>query len=833
MRARRAWAGRLAAAVAAAAALGASGLACHDLPGLGTCGNGLAEAELGEACDGDVGGADTCTATCQLACQSAAVTAAYVAVGRDPATGAEQYCPDARMRCGLEGTCRAPSGAFRAPGLPHPFDVRAAAAGDADGDLIDDLVGSSATQLAARFGASREPFVDGVIQEAPSSESPPQLYDRRPDAVTPGVSDLALAVPTDGLAILSSDTESFKPELDVTLPIDASALSVIVTDPAPGVGDVFLEVAREGAAGLVVRRTAVPPLLAGLTLPGTCGGGGARLVEVAVARDRASFVVVGRTATGAGWYACRYTASGAAFGPPAITAFPGAPPPDWAVLADVDGDACAELVTGRYEPPPVGLTTFSYAAAGGGSCALTGALTELGQDRLSGTVALLDAGRLLDGTSREQLATAAGVYQIQPGSPTKLALIAAPTAPGRPWSSAAVVDLNGDGRLDLVAGRVQQDDVDVVRGGAAPTVYRADTAGIIEQVVAGDFDGDGLGDAALVEGSGAGARLAFLYGTGSGLAGPARAASTFGAPLVIARLGRYGWGYATRARDGIDDLAVVRVAAGVARGGVVLGDAPRIPTLPRLPPPAGGGIAEIGAVAVGKLDGARLLAATLAPGSDASIPRVHDLAAGTWGPEVQLGTFDADLARAPTVLRRAGAPLVATVARPRAPGAAPTLGAFDLAGRVCTGTPKGPVLALDAVDLLGDDGVDELVVTTGSLTAGDRAVSVIPVAPGAPCQLGAEQLGAALARCVDVARAGATIVALCELSARRYGLFRVTGGAREAEPFAEVDGLGTQLIPGDFDGDGVTDLAVGVARGLEVNVQFVAQCPAHDVRGCR
>ena len=44
--------------------------ACHDLPALGVCGNGIVEANLGEACD-DGGASALCTPACELACATA------------------------------------------------------------------------------------------------------------------------------------------------------------------------------------------------------------------------------------------------------------------------------------------------------------------------------------------------------------------------------------------------------------------------------------------------------------------------------------------------------------------------------------------------------------------------------------------------------------------------------------------------------------------------------------------------------------------------------------------------------------------------------------------
>ena len=61
-----------------------------------------------------------------------------------------------------------------------------------------------------------------------------------------------------------------------------------------------------------------------------------------------------------------------------------------------------------------------------------------------------------------------------------------------------------------------------------------------------------------------------------------------------------------------------------------------------------------------------------------------------------------------------------------------------------------------------------------------------------------------------------------------------TGGelVRAERPIAVLDGEGRFVTAGDYDGDGVLDLAIGVNRGGVVNVQLLRQCPAHDTRTC-
>jgi hypothetical protein len=125
---------------AAVVLFGAPLAACSNLPEIAAdlCGNGVVEA--GEECDGDAGAAGgTCGAVADgdNACH-------FVCAG-----GAS--CP-AGYACGDDARCRAPSAIFvPAPG-PYPFDGGDLAAGDVDGDHIDDLVGVGASALTVRFG---------------------------------------------------------------------------------------------------------------------------------------------------------------------------------------------------------------------------------------------------------------------------------------------------------------------------------------------------------------------------------------------------------------------------------------------------------------------------------------------------------------------------------------------------------------------------------------------------------------------------------------------------------------------------------------------------------
>ena len=70
-----------------------------------------------------------------------------------------------------------------------------------------------------------------------------------------------------------------------------------------------------------------------------------------------------------------------------------------------------------------------------------------------------------------------------------------------PWSAAAVADLNGDGKLDVVAASRAASGLDFFGGTATATLIPLEiaTAGPVAHLASGDFDGDALSDLVLVE----------------------------------------------------------------------------------------------------------------------------------------------------------------------------------------------------------------------------------------------------------------------------------------------------------------------------------------------
>jgi hypothetical protein len=837
------------------AALIAGGLAmwaaCHDLPDLGTCGNGIVEQAHGEACD-EGGETATCTASCELKCTDAAVTASYVDVG---GAGRAAYCPDASYRCGSDRVCRAPSGVFEPLAALVPFDVTTPpVVSDVDDDGLVDLVGTSMTRIYVGFGsAAGPPLGNVVIQDAPFSDAPYAIFDlpaSRPDADGPGT---VMAIPTEGVALLRSDGERFTPELDLPFEIPrdfGEVQGIVVRDPDPAIGDVPIVVQSKSATpSIAVARVPVglPPLPMQV-LPPCVGSGNQpwRTVDLEAAPDRQSFVVVTQRDDPAQpaaqpWHVCRYTYSGTRWALADLELPP--PTPSSIALANLDADACLELVVHGDGAP--GLAVLDAAGAG---CGFAGSTTPL---PLAGAgAALLGAGPIVPG-GLDELVLADGVYGACAGaadcgaSPAgTFVRVAGPTFPSR-WSAAAIADLNGDGALDVVAGRIRataanpvpigEPSVDIVRGGAIPDVYTATTSEPVTSLVAGDFDGDRLGDVAMIESAPPGDRITVLFGTREATAGTPVAMSPFGGQLRIGRASEIHWLPTTRASDGIDDLVVLQSGmpgpGAAPTAGLLVGDAARLMTTPHFPPTASTATAAqpLGAVAAGSFgsDALEILAVT---GPQAQL---YDVMANRWAPPVDLG-MELDQ---PVVALRDGP----ASARAAARGDGNTVVVFSVRGAVttCQVTAAGTPLELRGIDIDGD-GIDELAVFSSD-GDGTRTLQLFRTTR---CPL--EPLAiAALTGCVDVVNAGRGLIAICrdpgagaspvmnDPAARQLVAIASAGGTFVATQLAIIAGDARFVTAGDFDGDGVLDVAVGVHRGSGVGVQLLRQCPAHDTRACQ
>ncbi len=810
-----------------------AGAACHDLPDLGTCGNGVVEEANGEACD-DRGDSDACTAACELKCAASALDASYVELA------AETFCPGAEYQCGSGRICRAPSGFYEPLGQALPFNVGAApTTGDVDNNGLPDLVGTNPGNIYIRFASTiGTPLGEVIVQEAPSSDGPPVIFDPRPATQNAIRSELLFVVPTEGIALLQSDDERFAPEPEVPIEIQGdNAIGLVVRDPDPAErhGDVVMAVVvASPSSSIAVGRARVPApdgstAVMARALPACVGAvaGAWHLVDAEAVGDRRSFVVVTQRngAAAEPWHVCRYTHAGGTWIDSQHDYLPEVPIRE-ASLANLDADECLELVL-RSEQ------RLLMADAAGPACSFAPTAAPL---PFAGALEpLLAAGPIVAG-GVDELVLGKGVYRACTGpddcgasTPGTFVLAAEPT--NTDWAAAVVVDLNRDGFLDVVAGREGQVDLDIVRGGVTPNVYRASTSGPVTSLVAGDFDGDRLGDVAMAEGSPMGTdRILVLFGSQEATAGAPRAMSGpngVGGRVRLDRLGEMSWVPSGRAADGIDDLAIIRPGV-PTKAGFMLGDAARLMTTPRLPPTAIKRVPLAG-LAAGAFHGGEgeLLAFTQ---DRALFYNAANLMNAAWtmpsapGPKLQnpvAALRDGPMrpARGVALEVDSGNRLVVFSVR-QANG-------MNVIQQECNATASGMSLReLRSVDVDGD-GVDEVAAISDDGGPDTRRLQIFR----ADCQ---EALAEVLAGCVDVARTGRGLVALCRIGNPSRGPARGVFSIKEERELMDSFAVGDARFatPGDFDGDGVIDVAISLHRVDEVVVHLLRQCPDHDTRGC-
>jgi hypothetical protein len=103
---------------------------------------------------------------------------------------------------------------------------------------------------------------------------------------------------------------------------------------------------------------------------------------------------------------------------------------------------------------------------------------------------------------------------------------------GGAWTEAKIADLNGNGKLDVVAASSARPNIDFFNGTGTehPTAFNLTTSGPVRELTVGDFDGDLLSDLAFAEASASSSRPDALMVAFGNLAGSPSA------PRAIARV---------------------------------------------------------------------------------------------------------------------------------------------------------------------------------------------------------------------------------------------------------------------------------------------------------
>ena len=540
--------------------------ACTSLPDIprSTCGNHVLEAK--EDCDTSVVGADNtvCRApgqagACRFDCAKAT-------------DGTRTPCPSG-WACGTDDICRVAKGEFTAIGAPIPSDAVALGLSDYDGDGLQDVREVSKSDIRLRFGDPAGNLGQTFLISAPGAH--PAAGNLTTDtlldltftsgnavAVWRGAGDRTMSpttypsipIPTnDPVSFVTAEVLRKRAGLEVVTLIPdkiGSLLAVRGSDESNSTGNTLLFSLKQSAADLVVpmqsaqlaEDPATSPcdeiILAFKNSPEVdifpmCRGDGANAPGANQRTLPPVLLPAGRTVTGV-------------------------------LVKDFDRDGHMDLLIladeGGY-----------FFAMGAGDGTFTGPVenTELHSRNL----VPLDVGFLTDDNQLD-IVTPDGITLITP-TPTKTPKDAGPeggapapdagtdlvtlgNSTGVNWTEARMIDLNGDGRLDVVAASSHRLDVLINAGGRLfdPHPYRLD--GTPSLLSFGDFDGDLVMDIAFREhfDSSTPDSLSVGFGTTGGVPREPVSQGSLGKISVVST-GPLSDNDATVAADGLADIGAL------------------------------------------------------------------------------------------------------------------------------------------------------------------------------------------------------------------------------------------------------------------------------------
>ncbi|MBP6841449.1 MAG: VCBS repeat-containing protein [Kofleriaceae bacterium] len=474
------------------AALGAvvvaASAACTEFAELppGQCGNGVVD--LGEECDRPDGvgcGAVGTAAACRLTCDVAAAVA----------------CPDAYV-CGGDGVCRQPSGQLvlssSAASEGFAFGI-----GEVDGDGRPDLYDLGFDRLLVRRGDGAGGFSEGAAHPTRPSFGLPALGDLNDDGRHDMVSPAGLGLQT----LLTDGAGGLDPYVYFSLELqDLPVLPIgIKFDQNRNVFDELILVV-DGK----VSNPSVP--LAELLVPGLVPGA---VPELTVPR---AFLDRGRGGTidlreefvlaQLGDATIRVIGADAAARPilrGAVTLPGNATVSGRVELGFFDADDCYDLIAVATAVGPMGDVpglVFASGVPSGLGCTGTFATPDFLPNPEASLLALADFNQ--DGISDPVGTNGVFMSCIEPacacpGLDTSCQQVGAVTFTG--WTAATVGDVNRDGCLDLVAADAGVNRLDVRLGscGQSFNQFTVPTQAPVRRLLVGDFDGDRIDDAALLQ----------------------------------------------------------------------------------------------------------------------------------------------------------------------------------------------------------------------------------------------------------------------------------------------------------------------------------------------
>ncbi|HWL87167.1 MAG TPA: VCBS repeat-containing protein, partial [Polyangiaceae bacterium] len=575
-------------------------VACQALPDSGTCGNGIAETNLHEDCDGTATLPGTvCNAQCHFSCAASNVNG-----------GSPPKCPGGYF-CGSDGTCRSPSGDFGALASQLQSAAYRVDLADVDGDGLKDLIATPPGLTRIQFfnGTSFGEFFDipnasgaaPIVGRVSQTSIQDLLFPVGPIAVWQGRTDRtleAISYPTlafdgssDGLRVVFADTHA------VIDNAPASGEETYFFAPTPGAAATESSSISIDVAGTMVPlqslRVSSENIAGEVQVGPLVTGGCPNALVYAFARNS---VGAGGTPGVEVFDPCQalpggvLPAPGASPAPPLpvvrFPAVPGRPNARYVVgnkgvlLVDFDGDGRLDVLIhteidttldddrqpkiflaygtgdGHFQSTP----PSDHATDDGLAAELDPALrSQLGPPNLdvfplaAGQITKSSGDNLCDFVLSDRILLRSNT--LQSGGATFSASIQSP--PNTLWQTAKIGNFNGDDLPDIAAG--SSGGFDFYAGTKLPLVmtpYNATVLNGAAHLATGDFDGDGTTDIAFSSGT----EMSVAFGKAGGGPGAPVSMGRFSSEIQHVSAGPFP--IPNRQSDGLADIAVLGKKSG-------------------------------------------------------------------------------------------------------------------------------------------------------------------------------------------------------------------------------------------------------------------------------
>ncbi len=540
--------------------------ACTSLPDVprNTCGNHVLE--TGEDCDTNVVGTD------KTVCRAAGVGACRFdcTQGTD---GTRPPCPTG-WSCGNDGICRAAKGEFSSLANQIPSDAVQVGLADYDGDGLQDVREVSKSDVRIRYGDPAGNLGQTFLISAPRSHPAAGVLTTDP------LLDLAFESSTGAIAVWrGSSDRTMSPTTYPSIPIPTtqpvSFVAAEVLRKRAGIEIVTLIPDQKGIAALGVRggdeldSTIITPLFvlakgaSDLAIPMRS----AQLDEDPVASPCDEILIAFKASNEIGVFPpCRGDNPNTVLGTqktlPSVILPPGRTVAD-VLINDLDRDGHLDLMIVADENG----IFFALGRGDGTFDVPIEALTLEAASLVPIDVGFLTADDVLD------IVTPGGIYLFTPppGRPPKDAgdsgggggdagndATFVPTTIGVNWSEARVVDLNGDGRPDVVAASPHRLDVLINAGNRLFDQHTYRIEGTPSLLSFGDFDGDLVVDLAFRErfDDKSADSLTVAFGGANGVPNEPVSQGRIGTVNVIST-GALSADLATVAADGLTDIGAL------------------------------------------------------------------------------------------------------------------------------------------------------------------------------------------------------------------------------------------------------------------------------------